>query len=238
MNPTEQPTNVEGNATIAGLRTTYGLRKTFANQLQDLFAKIEDLNRPTPMTEGEYLEFANIVKELNKYATDFQQQNPVYVALRASVARPERAKPTATLAKAEDPKRYRFCDKCDQFIAKKGWSKHSQTAKCLTIHTSKKIASNLTLTNEPDHFNKTTAHPFYKIGQILIADFAKQKTPRDDWITERIAKWDAVRLTPVAEEETRPTEIKKPRGRPKKQTPPPVLILNVEDSDDEWANNL
>jgi len=230
MNP-EQVINVEGNATIAGLRTTYGLRKTFANQLQDLFARIEELNRPTPMTEGEYLEFANIVKELNKFATDFQQQNPVYVALRASVARPERAQPTATLAKAEDPKRFKFCSKCDTYIAKKGWSKHKQTSKCLTIQNSKRIACGLTLTDRPEHFNKTTNHKFYQVGQILIADFARRKAKSEDWITNHIAEMDAVRLQSRTDEP--PPPARKTRGRPKKQTPPPVLVLSVEFSDDE-----
>jgi len=196
MNPAEQPIqrNIEGNATISGFRTTYGMRKDFATQLAELFEKIEELNRPTPMTEGEYLEFANMLKELNKFATDFQQTNPVYIALRASVERPERAKPTATLAKSEDTKNFRFCHKCDQFIAKKGWSKHTKTAKCLTIHNSKKIASALTLTTQPERFKRTTSHPFYKIGQILIADFAKNKALSGDRLTQRLAEWDEFRL--------------------------------------------
>ena len=151
MNSAEQPIqqNIEGNATVAGLRTTYGMRKDFATQLADLFEKIGELNRPTPMNEGEYLVFADMLKELSGFATTFQQTNPVYIALRASVERPERAKPTATLAKSEDTKNFRFCSKCDQFIAKKGWSKHSKTTKCLTIHNSKKIASALSQTNQP-----------------------------------------------------------------------------------------
>lgn len=195
MNPAEQPIhNIEGNATVAGMRTTYGMRKDFATQLAELFEKIEELNRPTPMTEGEYLEFANMLKEMNKFATTFQQTNPVYIALRASVERPERAKPTATLAKSEDTKNFRFCNKCDQFIAKKGWSKHIKTVKCLTIHNSKKIASALTLTTQPERFKRTTTHPFYKIGQILIADFAKNKALSGDRLTQRLAEWDIARL--------------------------------------------
>jgi hypothetical protein len=290
-NQNNAPANIEGNATIAGLRTTYDLRKGFAEQLHELFGKIEDLNRPTPMTEGEYLEFANMVKELSKFSHTFQTSNPVYVALRASVARPERAKPTATIAKAEDTKNYKWCAKCDSFIAKKGWSKHTQTAKCATIHNSKRIASQLTLTKEPEHFNKTTAHPYYKVGQILVADFFNKKAKSEEWVATRLGEWDAVRLnppslfsplsfenvvfdnTPVPEvislpeserrvirfEETDPAHenfvantspveeeiipaIKTKRTRkvskPKAKKPVPNLVIQDDDSDDEWANNL
>jgi len=47
-------------ATIGGMKTSYESRKEFAGNLQEIFARLEDLNRSTPMTEGEFIVFSGL----------------------------------------------------------------------------------------------------------------------------------------------------------------------------------
>lgn len=178
-------------ATIGGLRTTYEARKEFAGQLQTLFEKIEDLNRPTPMTEGEYLEFANLVKSLHAFGAEFQT-NEVFVALIASAGRAPRVPPRDTQDKANCPLHW-FCKKCDTFVVKKHKAKHLRSERCKNIHNSKCIASRLTRTSvEVGKFSGATQHPFYLAGQVIQRDFLNQKQPAN--IDARVEEFHQFRL--------------------------------------------
>jgi hypothetical protein len=186
------PRQPEGTATVGGMRTAYDERSAFVGKLQELFAKIDELNRPTPMNEGEYLEFANLIKDLNQFATLFKKSDPIYVRLVASARRGERKATQSVIAKAED-KEYKWCERCDTHIKKKGWAKHRRSERCLQIYNSKKLAVNITNVEKQKvgRFAKTPIHPFYLIGQSLVSQFSKQKEANAE---TRNAEWDAVRL--------------------------------------------
>jgi len=187
-------------ATIAGMKTTYEARKAFADKLATLFERIEALNRPTPMTEGEYLEFANLVKQLHDFGKDFQEDE-VFVQLIASAGRPARADPPQVQDKSQDPNYY-FCKKCDNWIVKKGKAKHLRSDRCNTIHNSKMIASRLTKTENEKigKFAKTTDHEFFKAGQVIQRDYLLRKAPAD--MAERIEEFHSFRLpVPVMSQE-------------------------------------
>jgi len=186
------PRQPEGTATVGGMRTAYDERSAFVGKLQELFAKIDELNRPTPMNEGEYLEFANLIKDLNQFATLFKKNDPIYVRLVASARRGERRATQSVISKAED-KEYKWCERCDTHIKKKGWAKHRRSERCLQIYNSKKLAVNITNVEKQKigRFAKTPIHPFYLIGQSLVSQFSKQKEANAE---TRNAEWDAVRL--------------------------------------------
>jgi hypothetical protein len=186
------PPQPEGTATVGGMRTAYDERTAFVEKLQELFAKIEDLNRPTPMNEGEYLEFADLIKDLNQFATLFKKNDPIFVRLVASARRGERKASHSVIAKAED-KTFKWCERCDTHIKKKGWAKHRRSERCLQIFNSKKLAVNITNVEKDKigRFAKTPIHPFYLIGQSLVSLFGKQKAKDADRV---VPEWDAVRL--------------------------------------------
>jgi hypothetical protein len=174
------------------MRTAYAERTAFVEKLQELFAKIDDLNRPTPMNEGEYLDFANLIKDLNKFAELFKKNDPIYIRLVASARRGERKATQSVIAKAED-KNYKWCERCDTHIKKKGWAKHRRSERCIQIFNSKKLAVNIT--NVEKHkvgrFAKTPIHPFYMVGQSLVSQLGKNKAKDAEQMN---AEWDAVRL--------------------------------------------
>jgi hypothetical protein len=187
-------------ATIGGMKTTYEARKAFADKLQTLFERIEALNRPTPMTEGEYLEFANLVKQLHDFGKDFQEDE-VFVQLIASAGRPARAEPAQVQDKSQDPNYY-FCKKCDNWIVKKGKAKHLRSDRCNTIHNSKMIASRLVVAEREKvgKFAKTTDHQFFKAGQVIQRDYLLRKAPAD--LEARIEAFHSFRLpVPVMSQE-------------------------------------
>jgi len=192
MNMNAEMETAEGTATVGGMRTAYDERSAFVEKLQELFAKIDDLNRPTPMNEGEYLEFADLIKDLNQFANLFKKNDPIYIRLVASTMRCERKEQKSVVAKAED-NTFKLCERCDTHIKKKGWSKHRRSKRCLQIFNSKKLAVNIT--NVEKHkvgrFAKTPIHPFYLIGQSLVSHFCKQKARDADRV---VPEWDAVRL--------------------------------------------
>jgi hypothetical protein len=182
----------EGTATVGGMRTAYDERTAFVEKLQELFAKIDDLNRPTPMNEGEYLEFADLIKDLNQFATLFKKNDPIFVRLVASTRRGERKACKSVIAKTED-KTFKWCERCDTHIKKKGWAKHRRSERCLQIFNSKKLAVNITNVerHKVGRFAKTPIHPFYLIGQSLVSLFGRQKA-LDPY--RMVPEWDAVRL--------------------------------------------
>jgi hypothetical protein len=243
-------------ATIGGMKTTYEARKAFADKLATLFERIEALNRPTPMTEGEYLEFATIVKQLHDFGKDFQKDE-VFVQLIASAQRPARAEPQPVQDKSQDPNHY-FCKKCDNWIKKKGKAKHLRSARCNTIHNSKMIASRLVVAEREKvgKFAKTTDHQFFKAGQVIQRDYLLRKAPAD--LEARIEEFHSFRLpVPVmSQEDTNELmaeifgadeeepqnvvlciEPKKKRGggRPKgaKNKPKPALVIQEESEDED-----
>ena len=183
---------IEGTATVGGMRTAYDERSAFVEKLQELFTKIDDLNRPTPMNEGEYLDFSNLIKDLNKFADLFKKSDPIYIRLVASAMRGERKEQKSVVDKAED-KTFKLCEMCDTHIKKKGWAKHRRSDKCLQIYNSKKLGANITNVEKDKVglFAKTPIHPFYLVGQSLVSHFGKQKARDVDRI---VPEWDAVRL--------------------------------------------
>jgi hypothetical protein len=184
--------STEGTATIGGMRTAYHERSMFVENLQELFAKIEDLTRPTPMNEGEYVEFANLIKDLTNFSTLFKKNDPIYIRLVASAMRGDRKEQKSVVDKAED-NTFKWCERCDNHIKKKGWAKHCRSDRCLQIYNSKKLAANITNVEKDKlgRFAKTPIHSFYHIGQTLVSQFCKQKA-RD--VDRMVLEWDAVRL--------------------------------------------
>jgi hypothetical protein len=186
------PPQPEGTATVGGMRTAYDERTAFVEKLQEIFSKIDDLNRPTPMNEGEFLEFANLIKDLHNFAELFKKNDPIFVRLVASARRGERKASQSVIAKADD-KTFKWCERCDTHIKKKGWAKHRRSERCLQIFNSKKLAVNITNVEKDKvgRFAKTPIHPFYLVGQSLVSLFGKQKARDAD---RMVAEWDAVRL--------------------------------------------
>jgi len=192
MNVNAEMETAEGITTVGGMRTAYDERSAFVEKLQELFAKIDDLNRPTPMNEGEYLEFANLIKDINKFAELFKKNDPIFVRLVASTRRSERKATQSVVEKAED-NTFKLCERCDTHIKRKGWAKHRRSERCLQIFNSKKLAVNITniKKHKVGRFAKTAIHPFYLIGQSLVLLFGKQKARDAD---RMVPEWDAVRL--------------------------------------------
>jgi len=249
-------------ATIGGSKTTYEARKAFADKLAMLFERIEALNRPTPMTEGEYLEFANLVKQLHDFGKDFKKDE-VYVQLVASANRPARAKPKPVQDKSQNPL-YFFCARCDNFNKKSGKAKHLRSERCNTIWNSKMIASRLTKTEREKvgKFAKSTNHPFFLAGQVIQRDYLLRKAPAN--MAERIEQFHEYRLcVPVmtqedteelmeeifgeeSEDEEEPENVvicqeiipepkKRGGGRPKgaKNKPKNALVIQEESEEEE-----
>lgn len=227
-------------ATISGMKTTYDTRKEFTQNLQTLFEKIEDLNRPAPMTEGEYLEFANLIKELHGFAGAFTTDNPVWNSLVESVGRPARQAPVLCADKA-DNKLWLFCDRCNVFGKRKNKAKHLRSEKCMNIFNSIKMATQITKMDKHNinKFAKTTNHPFYKIGSILQRDFLIKRTYNE----ERVVAWDEFRLAvTVAEQvevEVAPqveVELKKTIKRKNVKKVKPVLVIEEEEPERECCS--
>ena len=186
MNVNAAKETAKDTATIGGMRTAYDERSAFVEKLQELFTKIDDLNRPMSMNE-----FANLIKELSNFSTHFKN-DPIYIRLVASAMRGERKEQKSVVAKAED-KTFKCCERCDTHIKKKGWAKHRRSDRCLQIYNSKKIAVNITNMEKEKvgRFARTSIHPFYLIGQSLVSQFSKQNQANAERMN---AEWDAVRL--------------------------------------------
>ena len=187
MNVNAAMETAEGTATIGGMRTAYDERSVFVQKLQELFAKIDDLNSSLSMNE-----FANLIKDLTNFSTDFKKNDPIYIRLVASAMRGERKEQKSVVDKAED-KEYKLCERCDTHIKKKGWAKHRRSDRCIQIYNSKKLAVNITNVEKQKigRFAKTPIHPFYIIGQSLVSQFSKHKA-RD--ANRMVLEWEAVRL--------------------------------------------
>jgi hypothetical protein len=243
-------TDQNASVDIAGLRTTYSERERFTKSLQDLFAKIEELNRPAPMTEGEYLEFANLIKGLSEFAKSFTHKengNPVYIALVAATARPERARPPTREEKLKDDKKFRVCPKCDGVFGKNNWYKHKFSNKCADIFQQKTMAARLTKieAQKANRFDKTAEHEYFSYALVVNDCLRRQKCKTENTIEElhsyRIG--EANYNPHLAEPEPQPEPVVPPSqegvkrggGRPKgaKNKPKAKLVVIESDSEDE-----
>jgi hypothetical protein len=169
----DAPAEKEGTATVGGMRTQYAERKAFVDTLGTLVNEAGKVSQLTPFVSA-------------------LQNDPVYKRLLSSALRGERKEGGAVVAKAED-KTFKWCERCDTHIKKKGWAKHRRSVRCLQIFNSKKLAVNITnvVKAKEGRFAKTPIHPFYLVGQSLVGLLSQQKAKDAD---EMNAEWDAVRL--------------------------------------------
>jgi hypothetical protein len=174
------PTQPEGTATIGGMRTQYAERKAFCDNLNNLVKHAEEFPQLTPYVSA-------------------LKNDAVYKRLQSSALRGERKECESVIAKAENAKEYKWCERCDTHIKKKGWAKHRRSERCLQIYNSKKLAVNITNVEREKvgRFAKTPIHPFYLVGQSLVSAFSKQKAKDADRLNE---EWDAVRLPPQTQQ--------------------------------------
>ena len=209
---------------IAGIQTSYDERLMFANKLQELFEKIEELNRPTPMNENEFLIFANILKDLNSLSTNFKQNTTVVQVLRTATRQP-RPVPPPIENLASNPN-YFFCERCDTHQQKKHKARHQRSARCVTTCNTKSIAGRLSKIDNN--------HPFYEVGQILMRHF-RNRPPYFKIGVNNIMRADYIETYHTFRQFQLPTEPEEPEEEEEEEEEPvtpieetPVYTVNVK----------
>jgi hypothetical protein len=138
----------------------------FNKIIVSLMDKIDEVS--SKLNTGEYVEMANMMKELNAMSVfkEIQviQQNilttPHYQRLRETITNPKK-KPKEIADKMND-KHYKFCDRCDTMVCRDGFKKHQDRPICKKIWTSKIMSKNT---------KKIATDKLHKLGQILTPNF-------------------------------------------------------------------
>ena len=151
-------------------------QKDFTSKLTRLFSMIDDLQRDSPMNDGEYLEFAKLVKELNAFRVGLIQHT-VFIDMVERATRPPRQR-QAVANKDCDPN-YWFCDRCDNHILKKHKARHLKSDRCQQIYNSKCISAKATHTAKQVNgvFAKDPKHIFHRLGAVIQRDFLLHDKP-------------------------------------------------------------
>jgi hypothetical protein len=129
-----------------------------------LMTKIDEVAEK--LGTGDYVEMANIAMAINELKQNHYAVaiTPHYQRVVVSVENP-RKKPASLLEKKESDK-YRFCERCDNWVKKNYYNKHRENNICVRIGTSKLI------TRKTERLY-TWFHP---IAQIINPNFRKYKS--------------------------------------------------------------
>jgi hypothetical protein len=117
--------------------------------------------------DGNYLEMANILKELHDIKTLQEQvvQTPEYRRIVARTRNPR--KESKTKAEKMDSDDYDFCRGCDNWLAKTYMSTHRNTMLCGRVSTTKSVT----------HVTKRKNTVVHKCGQIVAPIYRKKNRP-------------------------------------------------------------
>jgi len=120
------------------------------------------------LNTGEYLEMANMMKDLNALSVfkEIQviqqniQQTPHYQRLHQTVTNPK--KKSKEIADKMNDKHYKFCDRCDTLVCRDGFKKHQDRPICKKIWTSKLVSKNT---------KKISSEKLHKLAQVITPNF-------------------------------------------------------------------
>jgi hypothetical protein len=141
-------------------------KEDFNKIIVSLMDKIDEVS--SKLNTGEYLEMANMMKDLNAMSVfkEIQviqqniQQTPHYQRLRETLSNPK--KRSKEMADKMDNKQYKFCDRCDTTVCRDGFRKHQERAICKKIWTSKLVSKNT---------KKISSERLHKLAQVLTPNF-------------------------------------------------------------------
>jgi hypothetical protein len=141
-------------------------KEDFNKIIVSLMDKIDEVS--AKLNTGEYLEMANMMKDLNALSVfkEIQviqqniQQTPHYQRLRETVTNPK--KKSKEIADKMNDKYYKFCDRCDTMVRRDGFKKHQERPICKKIWTSKLVSKNT---------KKISSERLHKLAQVLTPNF-------------------------------------------------------------------
>ena len=142
-------------------------KRDFDEKTIALMTKLDEISGM--IGDGNYLEMANILKELHDIKTLKEQvaQTPEYRRIIARITNPR--KDSMTKAEKMESDDYIFCKGCDNWLAKSYIKQHLESLICGRVNTTKSITHNTKRKN-------TKAH---KYGQIIAPIYRKKSRPTE-----------------------------------------------------------
>lgn len=130
-----------------------------------LMTKLDEISNL--IGDGNYLEMANILKELHDIKTLQEQvvQTPEYRRIVERTRNPR--KESKTKAEKMESDDYEFCKGCDNWLAKSYMKHHKTTMLCGRVSTTKSIT----------HVTKRKNTIVHKCGQIVAPIYRKKNRP-------------------------------------------------------------
>ena len=130
-----------------------------------LMTKLDEISEM--IGDGNYLEMANILKELHDIKTLQEQvtRTPEYRRIVERTRNPR--KESKTKAEKMDSDDYEFCKGCDNWLAKSYMSTHRNTLLCGRVATTKSVT----------HVTKRKNTVVHKCGQIVAPIYRKKNRP-------------------------------------------------------------
>lgn len=113
--------------------TEYQSKRSLVAAIEGIFERIEILSADERINEGEYLQFAELVKDMYNFRS-IVRTNTVYVEIARQSQRREPTAPRSMREKLEDPRHCVACVRCDNLVGKAYYAsgEHFRTATCIT----------------------------------------------------------------------------------------------------------
>jgi hypothetical protein len=128
----------------------YNNKKDFVGLMETMFEKIEGLMENQKINDGEYLEFANLCRDIHKVKTEIQTQI-VYVEIHRAVQR-KPPKPLKEETQKLDDKNYKTCEFCNKRLHRKYMPTHLRESKtCVRARQTKLNVKVLAEQNRPQY---------------------------------------------------------------------------------------
>jgi hypothetical protein len=142
-------------------------KRDFDTKTIALMEKLDEISGM--IGDGNYVEMANILKELHNIKTLKEQviQTPEYRRIVSRTVNPR--KESKTKAEKMESDDYVFCKGCDNWLAKSYIKNHKTTLLCGRVTTTKNIT----------HVTKKKNTHIHKCGQILAPIYRKKSRPTD-----------------------------------------------------------
>ena len=140
-------------------------KRDFDAKTVALMTKLDEISEM--IGDGNYLEMANLMKELHDIRTLQAEvaQTPEYRRIVTRMTNPR--KESKTKAEKMESNEYEFCEGCDNWLAKSYMRTHKNTLICGRVTTTKSIT----------HVTKRKNTQTHKYGQILAPIYRKKSRP-------------------------------------------------------------
>ena len=118
--------------------TEYQSKRSLVAAIEGIFERIEILSSDARINEGEYLQFAELVKDMYNFRSAVRT-NTVYVEIARQSQRREPTAPRSMREKLDDPRHCIACVRCDNLVGKGYYAsgEHFRTSVCITKFQSK-----------------------------------------------------------------------------------------------------